>query len=808
MMIKIIASAVFFSPLWVTTIVKAEMSNLVHEFTKTSYCHNLSYNCTFLKPTYKNLSKQLSPDDIKTIIELINAGIKEAQAGKYQPGIDSLERAVQIARKGDDAHMEWSAREAMGYVYNLMGDTQKSREIYEENLAFARKHPDRLKNDQESFSLEHLSWVYNAQGNYQKAIELLNEAIALSKNGIPLHKAYRLNAIGVNLFQSGNIAESEKALFSSLEHYEIAIKDSLEKNYFSPDMYENEVELMRQLQKVLVDQNKIEKALELAERGRSRVFVGLLARRLENNSGFQANLPSPNIEQIKQIAKAQNSTIVNYSVIYDFQPYPENINFDKLGQIPARHLLIWVIKPTGEITFRQVNLAEKKALIGELVKLARESIGTRGRGLTVTARTETDGHLGINQRLQELHQLLIEPIADKLPTDPNSRVTFIPQDSLFLVPFAVLQDKAGKYLIEKHTILNAPSIQVLDLAHQQQKRIQDSIKSVLIVGNPTMPMLAEAGSVPQQLSSLPGAEREANAIAQLFSAQAITGNAATKSAIEQRISQARIVHLATHGLLDDAGGFFSSLALAPSSGDNGFLTAREIIALKLNAELVVLSACDTGKGQITGDGVIGLSRSFIGAGTPSVIVSLWAVPDGPTAELMTAFYQNLKNGLDKAQALRTAMLQTMKQFPNPRDWGAFTLIGEADTSKTLQAAMGDSAVTNTNSNSANTMQATAFRYTVFPIPPNAKNYREYPSKILEGEVDILFETNLNFDQLIAFYRQAFAQKGLTENTALATRTEQVFQIVFEGGPNGRKIVIQCTDFRSQGFAPTVSISLR
>lgn len=108
------------------------------------------------------------------------------------------------------------------------------------------------------------------------------------------------------------------------------------------------------------------------------------------------------------------------------------------------------------------------------------------------------------------------------------------------------------------------------------------------------------------------------------------------------------------------------------------LTASEILDLKLNAELVVLSACDTGRGRITGDGVIGLSRSLITAGVPSVIVSLWSVPNAPTAELMTEFYRNWpEKKLDKAQALRQAMLTTMKTHPNPKNWAAFTLIGEA-----------------------------------------------------------------------------------------------------------------------------------
>jgi len=162
--------------------------------------------------------------------------------------------------------------------------------------------------------------------------------------------------------------------------------------------------------------------------------------------------------------------------------------------------------------------------------------------------------------------------------------------------------------------------------------------------------------------------------------KAIIGDKATKSAIVQQMSNARLIHLATHGLLDDFKGLGvpGAIALAPDNQDDGLLTSSEILDLKLNSELVVLSACDTGRGRITGDGVIGLSRSLISAGVPSVIVSLWQVPDAPTASLMTEFYRNLKPNSDKAQALRQAMLTTMKQYPNPRDWAAFTLIGEAE----------------------------------------------------------------------------------------------------------------------------------
>ena len=150
------------------------------------------------------------------------------------------------------------------------------------------------------------------------------------------------------------------------------------------------------------------------------------------------------------------------------------------------------------------------------------------------------------------------------------------------------------------------------------------------------------------------------------------------------MNKAQIIHLATHGLLGygdptaygtlDVPG---AIALAPGNGEDGLLTSAEILEMNLQADLAILSACDTGRGRITGDGVVGLSRALITAGVPSVVVSLWSVPDAPTAELMTEFYRQMGGGQDKAQALRQAMLITMEKHPNPSDWAAFTLVGAA-----------------------------------------------------------------------------------------------------------------------------------
>ena len=120
------------------------------------------------------------------------------------------------------------------------------------------------------------------------------------------------------------------------------------------------------------------------------------------------------------------------------------------------------------------------------------------------------------------------------------------------------------------------------------------------------------------------------------------------------------------------------LALAPSGSDSGMLTADEIAQSTTKAELVVMSACDSGRGAINDDGVIGLSRAWMAAGAPSVMVTLWTIPDDATKDLMVTFYQQLAAGTRKAEALRLAMLAARAKYPDPFNWAAFMLIGEPD----------------------------------------------------------------------------------------------------------------------------------
>lgn len=613
-----------------------------------------------------------------------NLGLIYDDFGLYPTAIKYQEQRLAIAREIKDRSGEGQTLGNLGRVYQSLGNYPKAIEYSEQLLAIAREIKDPHG---ESAALSNLGNAYQALGNYPKAITYLEQSVVIVRE---LKDQYgegaALSNLGLALFSAGNLAAAEKALLESIGTWESLRQVATRNDADKVSIFEKQAVTYRILQELLVVQNKPNAALEIAERGRARAFVELLSQRLESQGsgvGDQPVIAPPNTQQMQQTARTQNATLVQYSIVAEGreETYPSA-------------LYIWVIPPAGDLSFRKVNLKplwqQQNTDLARLVVQSRETIGARGRAdveVALSPEFLKQQQEQQTRNLKQLHGLLIQPIADLLPNDPNQRVIFIPQGELFLVPFPALLDANHKSLIEQHTILTAPSIQVLELTRQQRQARQTStsnIQNALVVGNPVMPkVVTQVGKTPVQLSDLPGAKHEALAIADLLKTKAITGAEATEIAIAQQMPNARIIHLATHGLLDDTKGLGvpGAIALAPVGNgqlNDGLLTSDEILDMKLNAGLVVLSACDTGRGRITGDGVIGLSRSLITAGVPSIVVSLWKVPDDSTAFLMTEFYKHLSTTNDKAQALRQAMLAAKQTYSDPLHWAAFTLIGEAE----------------------------------------------------------------------------------------------------------------------------------
>ncbi|MGF1603571.1 MAG: leucine-rich repeat protein [Thermosynechococcaceae cyanobacterium] len=550
--------------------------------------------------------------------------------------------------------------ETQGVAYLKQGKAAEALEALTAALTIARQNNNQAG---AGSTLNHLGEVYLSQRNTEKAYATFLEAFNIQSEildqpgmGLTAHN------MGLTLLKARHYQKASATLLLAVEIWEKLRPGLADEQKVA--LFETQADTYTHLQTALLAQGKHEAALTIAERGRTRAFVELLVSRLEAK-GVQPVPPS--IEELKQIARAQDATLVEYSILQE-------------------QLSIWVISPSGILEQRTVDLTQQS--LPDLIQATQKAMGVSDRGSIRVVSMASASRETTQSPLRQLHQLLIDPIADLLPKDPEQRVVFIPHRALFLVPFPALQGADGP-LIEKHTLSSAPSIQLL--AFTQGQRPTKTDKN-LVVGNPIMPSIL-VGTEQQALIPLPGAEREAVAIASLLNTQALIGAKATEATVVEQMAAANTIHLATHGLLDELSlDTPGAIALTPSfphrpvpssppnpapSETDGFLTTSEILNLKLKANLVVLSACNTGIGKITGDGVVGLARAFMAAGAPSVVVSLWSVPDAPTAELMTEFYRQQQQGLDKAQALRQAMLATRKRHPHPKDWAAFTLMGEA-----------------------------------------------------------------------------------------------------------------------------------
>jgi filamentous hemagglutinin family protein len=653
----------------------------------------------------------------------------------YEQAIAYQNTSLTLSREVGDRYGEMQALGNLGNSYTSTREFDRAISYHQQSITLARESSNRL---QEAQALLNLGTTHSYRRDYAQAAAHHEQSLTIMRElKARLGEGIALTNLGDALFNLDRLPEAEQVLFAGIEVWE-SLRAGLGNNdALKVSIFETQLATYRNLQEVLADQDKAAIALEVSERGRARAFVELIARDAAGVDHEQFAVEPPNLNQLRQTAIDQNATLVEYSIIREQAvDIPHGASEQYLNEPQESELFIWVIAPTGDVAFRRVDLRSLPNLsntsLAELANVARQGIrgGQVARDSSTNNSSTSESRTGENtalnpgdlvrrlgdpsnwqpyqvtavdldagtvtlshpeitlpapvaltevypvesqspqvrrsqyRRLQQLHQILIEPIADLLPNDSNDRVIFVPQEYLFLVPFAALQTADGQYLIEQHTLLTTSAVQVLELS---QQRPTNAAQTAVVVGNPA-PM-------PASLAPLPYAEAEAEAIAHLLNTTAITGTEATETAIKQRLSDAQVIHFATHGLFNETHPLQGAIALAPSTAEeDGFLTAAEILDLSINAELVVLSACDTGRGKITGDGVVGLSRSLIAAGAPSVMVSLWQVPDDATSQLMVEFYRH-RQQFDDAQALRQSMLSVMQTYPNPRDWAAFTLVG-------------------------------------------------------------------------------------------------------------------------------------
>jgi CHAT domain-containing protein len=326
------------------------------------------------------------------------------------------------------------------------------------------------------------------------------------------------------------------------------------------------------------------------------------------------------------------------------------------------------------------NLKSDRESIAKLVRSFWERLRKRG----------VEGSEG-----RELYQLLLAPGGDELRG--VSSLGIVPDGSLWLLPFAALRGPDDHYLVESRAIYYAPSLTALALMDRTAKRrhaafearMRGGAPAFLLVGDPYFGASHRA-ALPLQgdFSELPETAAEVRGIAGLpgVRADVLLGPDATEATVKQECSRYPVIHFATHGFYDSTNPMYSGILFSQTgdSKEDGFWEAREIAQQTLNTDLVVVSACDTARGEIfAGEGVIGLSWAFFAAGTPTSLLTTWQVNDQSTSQMMRELYRQWGIGdggrfhTDKAVALQRSQkwMLSQKRYSDPYYWAPFVLIG-------------------------------------------------------------------------------------------------------------------------------------
>ncbi len=271
-----------------------------------------------------------------------------------------------------------------------------------------------------------------------------------------------------------------------------------------------------------------------------------------------------------------------------------------------------------------------------------------------------------------MRKLVFDPLATAL--HGITHLQLVPSDVLWNVPFDALRNPDGSYLADRFSISYTPALSFQPAAPSGSRR------TLLAIANPEVGVVARVGS--PALVRLVDAQQEAEAIGALYrdDARVLTGAAATEQAFKKEAPSYSVLHVATHGLLDDRAPLFSALLLAPGGGEDGLLEAREILDRGLSADLIVLSACETGRGRIgQGEGIVGMTWAALGGGASTVVVSQWKAESRSTRALMVDFHRELLAGTGTAEALAKAKRRLKKspEFAHPFFWASFVAVGAA-----------------------------------------------------------------------------------------------------------------------------------
>jgi CHAT domain-containing protein len=537
--------------------------------------------------------------------------------------------------------------------------------------------------------------LYLAQNDYGRAMEFFDRVLRDSKLGPGEFHAIKAGSqMGFTLLNSGKTQEAIAQFKRAIDSIE-SVRAALDSEQLRATFFENKRRVFSGMIAAQIAAGRPEEAFNYNERARSRAFLDILGNQVElaRDGGLLAEERALHARLRGLEAKLAPGL---YDELDDEEPADEAALNQELAEAQRAYdaLLAKVRKSNQEqaslmsvepLGLKQVQQAldpgvtmleyymvgeqillwaiDKQRMAVVKIPLGRRELMLKMRSLRQRIAEPTGSDAGLKEISQELYRILLEPA---LAHVGGKELLIVPHDVLHYLPFQALQSPRGRYLIEDYMIHYQSSASLMRFTKEKRRAIREA---ALAVGNPDLG---------DEAYNLRFAEREAKEIAQFFPKSAVLlRERATKGNALAQGPNHDILHFAVHAEFNQENPTSSALLLAREGGGDGKLRVGEIFALNLKADLVVLSACESGLGKVSsGDEIVGLTRAFIYAGTPSVITTLWKVNDRASYELMREFYANLKT-MKKAEALRQAQLKVMKEFPQPFYWAAFQLSGES-----------------------------------------------------------------------------------------------------------------------------------
>ncbi len=672
-----------------------------------------------------------------------NLGAIHYTQGELQQSLDAFERALELRKQGGDRRGQANTMGKIAVVRHALGQDEEALAAFEAALQIDREVGDHLE---ESTATMNMGNVYMAQGRYAQAAATFDQAMRLQEkwgktkdwgNEVSF-KAAALTAMGkydeardalsVALSAQRSIGNrrGEAESLGRLAALEFVAgqpaegaKDAAEAAEIADSIGEKRTRAEALYQLARCEQARgrsiealtaINESLRVAEGVREAVSDYDLRASFFSRVRDRYDLKLDLLVQTGDIAGAfETAETSRARSLYDLlrNRLPAGQAPD-MGKVPVAELQKQLDGGTVAVEY-SLGVRASYAFIIAPDKISVTKLGERAQIEAAARRLYANwsAHQDSAADSDALSRMVLAPVRGSIG---KGRVVVVPDGALAYIPFDALFVTPGRRLIEDHDVVTVVSLSSLKLIRDRTRDRPPAPRLVAVFADPVFnrndPRVAGGGArsaVPNHnvelersasdvglsnLDRLVSTRREAEAInafaPEKLRWEALDFNAALAAVREAKLADYRIVHFATHGLMNSRdphlSGLVFSLVDRKGQPQNGFLRADEVPNLKLGADLVVLSACQTALGkELRGEGLLGLSRGFMYAGAPRVIASLWRVADTATAKLMSTFYEGLlRDHVSAAAALRRAKLRLIRDplHSSPYYWAAFTLQGD------------------------------------------------------------------------------------------------------------------------------------